>query len=159
MRQVMVAALATLLIGCGQSGPKLVPISGTVTNNGKPVEGASIVFTPDPSNPLAQPASDVSGPDGNYKAMTHNRSGVAPGKYRVSVIKVPTPPVPANSSFTDDPFMAQLSASPPDAVKKKNDPASATLEGSFDREVSAQEPVMDFDIKSKSTTAAAAEKK
>lgn len=149
MRRLIVAATAVLLGGCGESGPKLLPVSGTVTNNGKPVEGASVIFTPDPSNPLAQPATDVSGPDGNFKVMTNNRAGVAAGKYRVAVIKVPAPPESTNESFKGDPFMAQLSASAPDA-KKKNDPASATLEGSFEREVTAEELVMDFDIKSKS---------
>ncbi|AGA30926.1 hypothetical protein Sinac_6866 [Singulisphaera acidiphila DSM 18658] len=155
MRRVIMAAMAVLLSGCSESGPKLLPIHGTVTNNGKPVEGASVIFTPDPSNALGQPATDVSGPDGNYKLMTNNRAGVAAGKYRVAVIKVPPPPESTNESFTSDPFMAQLSVSGPDA-KKKNNPASATLEDSFEREVTAQDPVMDFDIKSKSTSASAA---
>lgn len=151
MQRLILGAVATAVLfsGCGESGPKLLPISGTVTNNGKPVEGASVVFTPDPTNPLGQPATDVTGPDGNYKAMTNNRSGVAAGKYRVSVVKVPTPTESADSSFQGDPFMSQLSVAGPDA-KKKNDPASATLTGSFEREVTAGEPVMDFDVKSKS---------
>ncbi|SIO21462.1 hypothetical protein SAMN05444166_3034 [Singulisphaera sp. GP187] len=152
MRRMIMAAMAVLLSGCGESGPKLLPISGTVTNNGKPVEGASVIFTPEPSNALAQPATAESGPDGKYQLMTRDQPGVAAGKFQVAVLKVPPPPASTNESFKDDPFMAQLSASAPDA-KKKNDPASATLEGNFEREVTAEEPVMDFDIKSKSTTA------
>jgi hypothetical protein len=34
--------------GCGESGPKLVPISGTVTYKGAPVPAGYISFTPPP---------------------------------------------------------------------------------------------------------------
>jgi len=158
MRTWIAAGLAALLIGCGESGPSLVPISGTVTLNGAPLEGATVVFTPDASNELGQPAMDTTGPNGNFKAMTNNRSGVVPGKYRVSIVKAPAPPESTSPEFEGDPFMAQLSASGPGGAtkKKKNDPASQTIEGSFDREVSAEEPILDFDVKSKSTDSAKA---
>src|SRR3954463_16414571 len=36
------ATVAGFLVGCGDSGPKLVPVTGTVTLNGKPLEGAVV---------------------------------------------------------------------------------------------------------------------
>src|SRR4051794_7441641 len=70
MRYLTVAAMALVMIGCGESGPKLVQVTGNVTLNNKPLEGAEVVFTPDASNLEGQPATDMTGPDGNYKAMT-----------------------------------------------------------------------------------------
>jgi hypothetical protein len=149
MRYLTLAAMTVAMIGCGESGPKLVPVSGTVTLNGKPLEGAEIVFTPDPASTEGQPAVDMTGPAGNYKAMTRGRSGVVPGKYKVVITKTPVVAAPsASAAFKDDPFMAQLSANGPDPVQaKKNDPASATIQADFEREVPPEGGPQDFDVK------------
>ena len=52
------AAAAGFLVGCGESGPKLVPVSGTVTLNGKPLEGAAVAFQPDASLQGGLPAGE-----------------------------------------------------------------------------------------------------
>jgi hypothetical protein len=39
-------ALAMALTGCGPSGPKLYPVSGTVTYNGMPLPEGHIIFMP-----------------------------------------------------------------------------------------------------------------
>ena len=39
--------LGVAIVGCGPSGPVTVPISGTVTLDGKPLSDASIRFVPD----------------------------------------------------------------------------------------------------------------
>src|SRR4051812_16822548 len=99
MRYVTVAVLAAAMIGCGEGGPKLVPVSGIATVNGKPLEGAEIIFTPDPSNNIGQTASDATGPEGNYKAMTRGRSGVVPGKYKVVITKLTQSAPKASEAF------------------------------------------------------------
>jgi hypothetical protein len=93
------------LIGCGGDERKLVPVSGTVTINGKPLRDAVITFLPADSNKGALPGEDISGPEGNYKAMTRGRTGLAAGKYKVVVTRsaVETSKVPA--AFKDDPYM------------------------------------------------------
>ena len=44
-------------LGCGDSGPKLVPVSGTVLLNGEPLEGATVVFTPARTPPAGRGSS------------------------------------------------------------------------------------------------------
>jgi hypothetical protein len=43
-RPTKLACLLVLLVGCGPSGPKTYPISGTVSWNGQPVPKGHIVF-------------------------------------------------------------------------------------------------------------------
>jgi len=155
MKRVVGLAVAALiapsLLGCGGGGPALVPVSGTVTLNGKPLEGASVVFTPDASTKDAYVARDVTGPSGNYKAITNGRSGVAPGKYKVSIMKSRIDVSKAPEEFKDDPYMAKLSLGPDDSPRKsraKNSAASDEIKGEFDCEISAATPVQDFDVKS-----------
>jgi hypothetical protein len=76
--------LATAVIaGCGDS-PRLVPVSGTVYYNGKPVESGVVMFQP----PQGDMARGQVGPDGKYVLETLGQApGVLPGtcKVRVSV--------------------------------------------------------------------------
>jgi hypothetical protein len=44
---LLLAALSVCACGCGDSGPQLVPVQGTVTLDGEPLVGASVVFVPD----------------------------------------------------------------------------------------------------------------
>jgi len=150
MRHVATAAaVAGLLVGCGESGPKLAPVTGTVTLNGKPLEGAVVTFQPDGSTPGAMPAEDVTGPDGNYKAITKGRSGVMPGKYKVLVSKALIDETKVNPAFKDDPYMAQLSLGP-DEGKSTAQRKKEKIEGTFDREVPPEGGPQDFDLKKKS---------
>jgi len=145
---LVAAAAAWFLVGCGESGPKLVPVSGTVTLNGKPLEGASVAFQPDASLQDGLPAGDVTGPDGNYRANTKGRSGVMPGKYKVVVTKTLIDPAKIRPEFKDDPAMAQLSLGPMEgktAAQRKKE----VIEGSFEREVPPEGGPQDFDVKAK----------
>lgn len=73
-------------LGCG-GGPTLVPASGTVTLDGKPLEGATLSFIPAPSNAVSTSGTDISGPSGNFRMTYNGRAGLSPGKYRVAVSK------------------------------------------------------------------------
>jgi hypothetical protein len=136
--------LAVSMIGCGDGGPKLVPVGGVVTLSGKPLEGAFVRFDPLPVNKEGLPGEDTTGPEGNYKAMTKGRSGLVPGKYHVVVIKL------LKAASKDDPFMDQLTAEVPDVgknAKQKN--AAEQIEAQFDREVHSTGGTLDFDITGK----------
>lgn len=138
--------------GCGDDGPTLVDVTGTVTQNNAPLEGAAVMFMPDPSSPDARPAEDTTGPDGNYKLRTGTRFGAVPGKYRVVI--TPAPPASTmakvDPAFADDPFMAGLSAgvNPTKSKGKSAQPAEFTE----DREITAEgSQVHDFDVKIKAS--------
>jgi hypothetical protein len=83
----MATSLLVLMVaGCGD-GPRLVPVAGSVTLDGKPLEGATLSFMPVAGNVISTPGSDVTGPDGNFTMTYNGRAGLAPGKYRVLVSK------------------------------------------------------------------------
>jgi len=86
---LVVALLASVLaIGCGQQGadrPKTVPVTGTVTHNGEPVEGATVAFQPVGGSKGAVGVTDASG---KYALTTfESDDGAVPGEYKVKVFK------------------------------------------------------------------------
>jgi hypothetical protein len=140
-----IALAASLLAGCRSGEPRLVPVSGTLTLNGRPFEGAEIEFMPDPGNTAITPGTDVSGPEGNYKIMHRNRSGLAPGKYRVVITKK-AQFVQANvpEDMKDDPYMVALGR----VGLESQHTLADEVKGSFeDREVPEGGGVLDFDVK------------
>jgi hypothetical protein len=84
-----VAIAVVALIGCSGSADerqKVVPVSGSVTYNGQPVAGATVVFLTKGSSPGAtgQTASD-----GTFRLTTYDEGdGAAPGRYSVTVTKL-----------------------------------------------------------------------
>jgi hypothetical protein len=74
--------------GCGQRGLSgLSKVSGTITLNGQPFEGASISFSP--QTPDTRGAAALSGAGGNFQITTlHSNDGVQPGDYLISVSKI-----------------------------------------------------------------------
>jgi hypothetical protein len=69
--------------GCG--GSKLVPVEGIVTLDGKPVEGATVVFLPDGAS--GRPAQGLTASDGRFHLSTVSEKGAGPGDYKVVVTK------------------------------------------------------------------------
>lgn len=139
-------AMAALMIGCGESGPKLVSVTGTVSLNGQPVEGAALTFEPDPTDPHreARPGEAVTDAAGKYEVSTSLKSGLAPGKYRVMVTKAPLDAAKGDPTYADDPYMAQLSATGLDGGKKAK---KSVIEQTFDRDVPEAGSTLDFDLK------------
>ena len=78
--------LAGLSVGCYDSGrPPTYPVSGTVTWQGNPVEGARVVFVPTGSQESAAGITDAAG---KYQLTTFVAGdGAEPGEYRVKVAK------------------------------------------------------------------------
>jgi hypothetical protein len=146
---IVVLAAILGLAGCG-GGPKLVPVSGTVTLNGKPMKDAEILFLPDPSSKDGLPAQDQTGPEGNYKVMTLGRAGVVPGKYKVVVTLSTVDASKIPGSFKDDPYMGKLVVEGPAPATGAPAPAArkpTEIKGEFEREVEPAGGILDFDVK------------
>lgn len=79
-----------VLSGCG-SGESLIAVSGNVTLDGKPVEGATISFVTEDGKLTFSGSSDASG---NFSLQTGDKIGAPAGSYKVlvtkSVYKLPT---------------------------------------------------------------------
>ena len=71
------------IVGCS-SGITLLPVSGQVTLDDKPVAGAAVLFQPVAGGPAASGVTDA---DGNYTLETANRKGAVPGEHKVTVTK------------------------------------------------------------------------
>ena len=82
----LVAALAITATGCGR-GDKLLmaDAGGTVTYNGDPVEGATVVFAPD----SGLPATGVTDAEGRFTWNTRGEPGavVGPGKVAITAVE------------------------------------------------------------------------
>lgn len=120
---VTLGALGSLLLtlGCGGGGvekpdhiPDLASCTITITHNGSPVEGASVLLAPESGQFSAAGITDSNGvavvkTDGKYE-------GAVPGSYKVSVTKReklesdlgPTPEDPADYAA----YQAKLKAQP-----------------------------------------------
>ena len=91
LRASLCSVLATWLLGC--SGNGLVAVTGTVTLDGKPLEGAGIMFQPDAGG---VPATGTSDAQGNFTLTTGNESGATPGINKIAVSKPIDNPAAAN---------------------------------------------------------------
>ncbi len=84
-----------LAFGTGCAGG-VGEVTGTVTQGGKPLPGATVVLAPDPPGPGRHAATAVTGADGTFTARTHKPGGetlggVEAGSYRVTVSKLIPP--------------------------------------------------------------------
>lgn len=95
--KVVFAALLTIgaccVAGCsgGPERPETYPVTGTVTLDGKPVEGATVVFVPKEKG-KGRAATGVTDSNGKYSLGTFaSGDGVIPGQYLVKVTKYRPP--------------------------------------------------------------------
>ena len=82
-RLIAVAATASLaLVGCGSSEPGLVPVSGIVMLDDKPIDKAAVMF----HHAAGRIAYGVTGEDGTFQLTTRDSGdGALIGDYRVTV--------------------------------------------------------------------------
>jgi hypothetical protein len=95
-----------ILAGCsGQNAgrPKVVPVTGAVAYNGRPIEGASVIFWVEGS---PRPASGTTDAKGEFRLSTFAiDDGCVPGTAKILVIKEPLRKEPVvNSSSPPDPL-------------------------------------------------------
>jgi len=95
-------------LGCGGGGsdkfkdarPKTTPVSGTITMDGAPVEGATVTLHPTQGGSAATGVTDSSG---HYSLMTFEKGdGAVPAEYKVSVRKL-APSTAGPQPGPDDP--------------------------------------------------------
>jgi hypothetical protein len=154
---VAIVALAGL-VGCADSeedNVKLVKVTGTITDNGKPLAGVLVSFLPAAGSPSFAPASAESGSDGSYAPYYKNRAGVAPGKYKVTVAPANSATVPASERdiLKNDPVKLEFerkaaSTNRRSAAKKAALPAPTDGESEFEAEVKDGDgQILNFDTK------------
>src|SRR6478609_7891711 len=97
LRRAGLAVFFAICVGChGSKGPATVEVTGIVTLNGSPVEGANVFFSPAVSSEASRLSSQATTHhDGKYQLRTHVgggqfKSGIVPGKYDVTINKLDT---------------------------------------------------------------------
>ena len=84
-RFILLLLVLAVFSGCGPGGPVIAPVSGVVTLDGKPVEGAAVGFVAVGDGPVANGTTDA---EGRYTLTCMNQSGAVVGEYRVIVSKM-----------------------------------------------------------------------
>ena len=81
---VLLVLVLVGVVGCGgePGTAPTVKVTGTVTYNGEPVEGASVAFIPE----NGRPASGTTDPSGKFTLSTfESGDGAVPGKHTVAI--------------------------------------------------------------------------
>lgn len=86
---VCTVSLALMLASCGQSSEKLVDAKGVLKVDGKPLSGARLAFAPIDGS-KSRGGMAITGDDGSFTVLeyTHNKPGIPPGSYVVTVSKL-----------------------------------------------------------------------
>lgn len=86
-RNPVAACMLCLLAGCGSAASDLVPVSGRVVLEGKPLATGTVSLRPNAAKGNAsqhQPTGSIDA-QGRFQIYTTERPGAAPGWYRVVV--------------------------------------------------------------------------
>lgn len=108
------------LVGCTESKPSdLIPVTGRVTLDGRPLTSGSVSLRADAGGTWHQPTGAISGSDGAFVIYTNGRPGAPPEPYRVVV-------------FASEPAADRNGAAHPGlprslVPKRYNDPKSTPL--------------------------------
>jgi hypothetical protein len=125
VRLSFVAHCAIALAGCGAGdvGPATYPATGTVTYQGKPIEGATITFHAAKSGVTAMAMTDS---QGNFDVRTYfntgrnEKPGMVEGDYEVTVTKLDVESIKSTLAPPKD-LLPKIYASP------TSSPLSATV--------------------------------
>jgi hypothetical protein len=131
-----VCGLGLLLVaGCTETSA-LVQVSGKVLVDGKPAEGASVLFFPQPTGSTNGAAGDVAAgatdASGQYSLLSNMERGIAPGSYKITV-SWPEPPkkdskLSVMGDIKDPPDLLRGRYSDPNRSKLTADITEATVE-------------------------------
>lgn len=75
-----------VVTGCGERGPKLYEVSGTINFKGQPVPAGTVMFTPDQRKGGSGPSGLANIKSGRYNTADFDGTGVMGGPYVVQII-------------------------------------------------------------------------
>ncbi len=102
---LFMAATMLFAAGCGESGPKLYKIKGTLTFKGKPVPYVLLTFTPDDQN-TKSPATSGTDEKGQFEMKIGSEPGVFPGQHTISCMDPQS--IMGGKSSTDPDYIAVI---------------------------------------------------
>ena len=79
MSRLFVIGTCLLLIGCGEAGPDLQPVTGKVMKGGEPLKGVSVTFSPVEAGPSS---GGITNDEGKFVLLCQSgKAGAVPGKH------------------------------------------------------------------------------
>lgn len=134
--------------GCGDGGPRLYPVSGTVKLDGTAKPKLLVSFTPVGGGPSAVGQTNEKG---EYTLRTNARKGAIEGQHKVSIttINEPTaePKVQANAPSGSAEYMNQANIRPQEfKIPKELIPAKYNKNSELVRDVDSATKVIDFEL-------------
>jgi len=109
-----------LLSGCSSSPLAVYPVTGTVTYDNKPVEGAQVLFQAEG----APPAQCITNAEGKFTLKTSIAGeGAVVGTHKVTIMKMANAP----GADPNDPYAAKQNILPPQYSKASDSPLSAKV--------------------------------
>jgi len=129
--QILGLVCVFVVVGCGESGDgdraDRVAVTGTVTYNGTPVEGATVAFVPQGADTAG--ATGRTDASGRYELTTFEPGdGAVPGSYKVKIAKTVVAGVPqgdvevdldASGAEDEAPEAAEVEQSLPDKYQNE----------------------------------------
>ncbi|MDR1141126.1 MAG: hypothetical protein LBL62_05490 [Planctomycetaceae bacterium] len=116
----LILFISVLLIsGCQDKGAKVIPVTGTITQNGQALADVRIEFSKTGNGAMSFAETDM---EGHFTLThTHGKSGAEPGKYRVSVFRKGKPiPLPAGKKLEDIPEERRNQTTPDVPITNSN---------------------------------------
>ncbi len=119
-------------IGCTKGSSGLVQVTGKLMVDGKPAEGASVVFFPAPPGEPSNIAAGVVDGTGQYTLVTNMEPGINPGKYNVTIYW-PDPSPKESKTFSlggspDAPDLLKSRYADPKKTKLSSEVTTSTTE-------------------------------
>ena len=140
---VLFAAVCLFAAGCGESAPDVVPASGTVTLNGKPLPKVQVKFIPQADVGAEFIATGVTDDQGRYTLTCNGEPGACEGENKV-IIAEQEPPEELLSETKQKELAAYRRT-------LKNRPVPKAYGNLADtplkKDVKAGQPTYDFDLK------------
>jgi hypothetical protein len=143
------------VVGCGPGGPKMSPVTGNVTLDGKPIAKAMVTFTPEKGG---QSSTGLTDEKGSYVLIGNgsgSRKGAIHGQHKVTIKQISDkPPVQQNTEMSSDSEAYAQQGDPSQYTKaavshKDVIPARYNTNSELMREVGDGENVFDFELTSK----------
>ena len=120
-RSARIALLMSLLlvVSCGQTGPRLVPVTGRVMYDGKPLTSMMVNFTPT-GETQGNGGIAATDEDGRFTLISvRNEPGIPVGEYKVSFY--PATPAPPKKDDPTDVVAAPRRSNVPTAFLNANE--------------------------------------
>jgi hypothetical protein len=140
LRAALTLCCLFTLIGCGDAGPTLAPVTGKVTKAGQPLAGITVTFSPVAPGPSSGGMTDA---EGKYTLVCQNgEPGAVVGKHKV----VLTAPAAGSAAEGMEAMMKQREGSA-GSESQRGRPAEDKSEPPFPPEYGdAQKTKLEFDV-------------